>query len=361
MAEDFPAIISKAVESSTRKLQDDLFALRTENSTIRLEAEKLSCNLTLAEIEHSRVEDAMMADLEALIKADAAKVKKLEQRSADREVFLGTVEKERDDTMAKLAEANKEKGKIAAELGQVQEESKKVAEDLLQAQETIEKLKKQAEELEQQNEGLKQQTEELKKQIEELNLNKILGKDRMAKLRAIAKSHKLAAGSQTIPNSFAEIAAAQGQSPPAGPPAVAALPAPQRKKLPLKKAKWKAPRVVSDEEADESTEDGLVCKRKRMAVIKPPAIESATPNFIENPPNASTPFESAGDALVSNASVAEAAPEQLADTHASSQAAEELPASPPRLEAPPAIQPCEGGGEHQPPPPPATSSLPAPL
>ena len=41
MAEDFPAIISKAVESSTRKLQDDLFALRTENSIIRIEAEKL--------------------------------------------------------------------------------------------------------------------------------------------------------------------------------------------------------------------------------------------------------------------------------------------------------------------------------
>ena len=76
---------------------------------------------------------------------------------------------------------------------------------------------------------------------------------------------------------------------------------------------------------------------------------------------ASTPFESAGDVLASNASVAEAVPEQLADTQASSQVAEELPASPPRLEAPPAIQPCEGGGEHQPPPPPATSNLPAPL
>jgi len=141
----------------------------------------------------------------------------------------------------------------------------------------------------------------------------------------------------------------------------AALPAPQRKKLPLKKAKRKAPRVVSDEEADESTEDGLVCKRKRMAVIEPLAIESAAPNFIENPPSASTPFESAGDALVSNASVAEAAPEQLADMQASNQVAEELLASPPRLEAPPAIQPCEVGGEHQPPPPPATSSLPAAL
>jgi len=93
---------------------------------------------------------------------------------------------------------------------------------------------------------------------------------------------------------------------------------PNAKKLPLKKAKRKAPRVVSDEEEDESTEDGLICKRKRVAVTEPPAIESAAPNFIENHPSASTPFESAGVVLVSNASVAEAAPEELADTQASS-------------------------------------------
>ena len=84
---------------------------------------------------------------------------------------MGKVEKERDDTMAKLAESNKENGKIAAELGQVQAESKKVVEDLLQARETIEELKKQAEELKRQNEGLKKQIEELKKQIEELDLS----------------------------------------------------------------------------------------------------------------------------------------------------------------------------------------------
>ncbi|XP_068475196.1 uncharacterized protein [Phaseolus vulgaris] len=189
----------------------------------------------------------------------------------------------------------------------------------------------------------------------------MLGQDRMAELRAIARSHKLAAGSQTILTSVVEIAAAQGQSPPVGPLAAAALPAPQRKKLPLKKAKRKAPRAVSDEEADESTENGLIYKRTRVAVTEPPTIESAAPNFIENPPSASTPFEFAGDVLVSNASVAEAAPEQLADTQASSQAAEKLPASPPRLEAPPIVQPCEGGGEHQPSPPPATLGLPAAL
>ena len=106
----------------------------------------------------------------------------------------------------------------------------------------------------------------------------------MAELRSIAKLHNLAAGSQTVPNSVAEIAAAQGKTPPAGPPAAAPLPAPERKMLPLKKAKRKAPRVVSDEEADESTEDGLVCKRKRRAVIEPPTIESAAPDYVENPP-----------------------------------------------------------------------------
>jgi len=189
----------------------------------------------------------------------------------------------------------------------------------------------------------------------------LLGKNKIAELRAIARHHKLAAGSQTVMNSIAEIAAAQGQSSPADPPVVAALPAPQHKKLPLKKAKRKAPRVVYDEETDEATEDGLICKRKRVAAAEPPAIESAAPNFVENPPSASKPFESAGEVPLSNASVAEAAPEQLADTQASIQIAEELPNSAPRLEAPPAIQPCEGGGEHHSPPPAATSSLPAAL
>ena len=103
---------------------------------------------------------------------------------------------------------------------------------------------------------------------------------------------------------------------------------------------------MSDEETDETTEDGLICKRKRVAVAEPPTIESAAPNFIENPPSASTPFEFVGEVPLSNASVAEAAPEQLADTQASIQIAEELPNSAPRLEAPPAIQPCEGDGEH---------------
>ena len=94
----------------------------------------------------------------------------------------------------------------------------------------------------------------------------MLGKGRMAELHSIAKLHNLAAGSQTVPNFFAKIVAAQGKPPPVGPSTAVALPAPERKKLPLKKAKRKAPRVVSDEEENESTEDGLVCKRKRRIV-----------------------------------------------------------------------------------------------
>jgi len=112
----------------------------------------------------------------------------------------------------------------------------------------------------------------------------MLGKERMAELRSIAKLHNLAAGSQTIPNSVAEIAAAQGKSPLVGPSTVAALPAPERKKLLPKRAKKKAPRVVSDEAVDKSTEDGLICKRKRGAVTVPPTVEGAIPDYAENPP-----------------------------------------------------------------------------
>jgi len=46
----------------------------------------------------------------------------------------------------------------------------------------------------------------------------------------------------------------------------------------------KPPRVVSDEEADESTEDGLICKRKRGVTTEPLAAEVAPPDYIENPP-----------------------------------------------------------------------------
>ena len=105
----------------------------------------------------------------------------------------------------------------------------------------------------------------------------------------------------------------------------------------------------------------MIRKRKRGAATEPPAVEGALPDYVENPPSASTPFESAGDVLASNASAAKVAPKQLADTQASSQAATKLPSSPPRLKAPLAIQPCEGGGENQPSLPPSTPALPAPL
>ena len=160
--------------------------------------------------------------------------------------------------------------------------------------------------------------------------NLMLGKGKLAELRALARAHGLASGSQTVPNSVVEIAAAQGRSPPKGP-------APsQRKKLILRKPKRKTPQVVheDEEEDDEATEDGLITKRRRVApssLPAPPPLPTSTPspppaptptppsppaatlpvqavplavalpvieatelNFMENPPSASTPFVSAG-------------------------------------------------------------------
>jgi len=76
----------------------------------------------------------------------------------------------------------------------------------------------------------------------------MLGKGKLAELRALARAHGLASGSQTVPNSVVEIAAAQGRSPPKGPAPSEALPAPQRKKLILRKPKRKTPQVVHEDE-----------------------------------------------------------------------------------------------------------------
>jgi len=65
----------------------------------------------------------------------------------------------------------------------------------------------------------------------------MLGKGKMAELRAITRSHKLAAGSQTVPNSVVEIVVAQGKTPPQGPTPSETLPAPQRKKTCLEETK----------------------------------------------------------------------------------------------------------------------------
>ena len=114
----------------------------------------------------------------------------------------------------------------------------------------------------------------------------------MARLRSIVKRHKLVAGSQTVPNSVAEAVVARGELPPVGSSSLIAPPVPSRKKLPPNRAKRKNPIMVSDEEDDESTENGLICKRNRATVTELPANEST--------PSVSTPFESAGDALPSN-------------------------------------------------------------
>ena len=187
MAEDLPSIVSRVVKDALKKLQDENFALKESNLMTRAETEKLTCNLLMTELEHSRLEDAMdaelrstrkeasdlrqklhlqvqekidlesklvpyrlkVANLEVAKKTDATKVENLEKRSADREVLLGKVEKERDDTLAKLAKAREEATKIAAELAQARDEGKKAAEELSRAREETEELKKQTQELEQ--------------------------------------------------------------------------------------------------------------------------------------------------------------------------------------------------------------------
>jgi len=68
MAEDLPSIITKAVKNTSKKLQDENAALKESNCLIRMEAEKLSCNLMMAEIDHSRLEDAMDAELRGVRK-----------------------------------------------------------------------------------------------------------------------------------------------------------------------------------------------------------------------------------------------------------------------------------------------------
>jgi len=216
----------------------------------------------------------------------------------------------------------------------------------------------------------------------------MLGKGKLAELRAIARSHNLAVRSQTVPNSVVEITAGQGNTPPRGATSSGVVPAPQRKKLILRKPKRKAPQVVQEEEEDdEATEDGLVTKRTRAApssplalptltppsppaptqpvqatplAAAPPVVESSDPNFIENPPSASTSFVSAGEGPPSTTSIAGAAPGGDEGAHNSPILITESPTSPPRQEAPFALQTQEGGGESQhqapPAPPPATTS-----
>ncbi len=112
----------------------------------------------------------------------------------------------------------------------------------------------------------------------------MLGKDHMARLRSVVKRHKLAAGSQTVPNSVAEAAIARAELPPVGSSSPIAPPAPSRKN----------PIMVSDEEDDESTEDGLIRKRNRATVAELPANESTGPDYAENPPASLHPLRVLG-------------------------------------------------------------------
>ena len=66
----------------------------------------------------------------------------------------------------------------------------------------------------------------------------MLPRNMLAELKALARNHGLATGSQTVPNSVVETAIVQGRSPPKEPA--------QRKKLVLKRPKRKAPQVIHE-------------------------------------------------------------------------------------------------------------------
>jgi len=215
----------------------------------------------------------------------------------------------------------------------------------------------------------------------------MLGKGKLAELRTIARSHKLAAGSQAVPNPVVAIAAAQEKTPPRGATSSGVPPAPQRKELVLRRSKRKITQVVQkDEEDDEETEDDLVTKRKRVApssplaiptttppspptptqpvqatplAVAPPVVESSDPNFMENPPSTSTPFMSVGEGPHSTTSIAGAALGEDEGAHNSPILITESPTSLQRQEAPLALPTQEGGGESQqqaPPAPPAATN-----
>ncbi|KAL9276990.1 hypothetical protein ACSQ67_025463 [Phaseolus vulgaris] len=141
---------------------------------MKVEVEKASFSLTLAEMEHSRVEDALNTELRLARKEGCRPSPQSTEVGAkvDRPREATWVSREsRDDAMADLSEANKEKVKMAAEVAQAQTESKKVANDLLQAQRPTNNSENRSKSWSSENKELKRQVEGFQKQIEELKLS----------------------------------------------------------------------------------------------------------------------------------------------------------------------------------------------
>ncbi|XP_068463575.1 uncharacterized protein [Phaseolus vulgaris] len=150
---DCKVVELQAENSSLRERSQMVEELQAENASLRQQDSQ--------RVEMLKAAKEATAAAERKLEEAVAKVENLEKRSVDREVLLGKVEKERDDTVAELAEAREGNAKSAAELAQAREENKKVAEDLAQTRRETEELKKRADELKQQTEGLKQQNEDL--------------------------------------------------------------------------------------------------------------------------------------------------------------------------------------------------------
>jgi len=119
----------------------------------------------------------------------------------------------------------------------------------------------------------------------------MLGKDRMAELRSIAKLHNLAAGSQTLSRRSPLPKASLRQL---ARPTLLLFPPLSGKNYHPKRLRGKPPKVVSEQEADESTEDGLICKRRRGVATEPPAAEVAPLDYAENPPVPPRPLSPLG-------------------------------------------------------------------
>ena len=86
-------------------------------------------------------------------------------------------------------------------------------------------------------------------------------------------------------------------------------------------------------------------KRSRCATA-PPAVEAQEPNFMEDPPSASTPYVSAGGGPPSNASAAEVEPIGDEVAHTSPILITESPIPSPRQQAPTEEPAKEGGDEN---------------
>ena len=84
MAEDLPPIVLKIVKDAVKKLQEENSALKESNLMAQAEVGKLSCHLTVVELEHSRLEDAMDAELRSTRREASALRQKVQLQAQEK-------------------------------------------------------------------------------------------------------------------------------------------------------------------------------------------------------------------------------------------------------------------------------------